>query len=522
MKKFTETDSWKQIQTYFEQIKDKKIIDFFDKNRMNDFSFDFNRIYFDFSKHRWDKKILQLFVSLSEEMNLREAIEDMFSGKIINKTEQRAVLHTALRQQNNSPVFVNGTDVIPEIKSAHQKIKNFTDSVISGRWKGVTGKQITDVVNIGIGGSDLGPKMIVNALTDYRNHLKIHYLSNIDPFQLDAILKKIDLETTLFIVVSKSFSTQETLSNAKNLQALYISRFGKQAIAKHFATVSTQVDKAAGFGIHPDNIFPMWDWVGGRFSLWSPAGISIPLAIGFEQFEKLLQGANLMDVHFRQTEFEHNLPVLAAFLTLMYNNLYSYETEAYIPYAEKLKYLPDFLQQLLMESNGKSTNLDGKKINFQTGNIIWGNTGTNAQHSFFQLLHQGTKTVPVHFIAEKYNKKTKFKENHLILLSNMIAQAEALMIGDYNEISYKDFEGNRPSTTILLDEISPESLGSLIAYFEHKTFVEAWLWQINAFDQFGVELGKRLAKKILSDLQFPNSIKAHDESTENLIKRIIS
>jgi glucose-6-phosphate isomerase len=522
MIKFTETDSWKAIQKHFKKIKNKRITDFFDDNRMDDFSFDFHQIYFDFSKHRWDKKLLDLMTDMTTEMHLQQAIDDMFSGKIINLTEQRAVLHTALRQQDETPVYVDKNNVIPLIKTANQKIKDFTDSVISGKWKGISGKSITDIVNIGIGGSDLGPKMVVNALSDYRNHLKIHYLSNIDPFSLDNILNKINLETTLFVIVSKSFSTQETLTNAKSIQQLYISRFGKKSISKHFVTVSTKIDKAREFGIHQDNIFPMWDWVGGRFSLWSPAGISIPLAIGYESFEKLLQGAFLMDKHFKQTDFNKNIPVLAAFLTIIYNNLYQFETEAYIPYAEKLKYLPDFLQQLLMESNGKSTGLDGDFVNEQTGNIIWGNVGTNAQHSFFQLLHQGTKTIPVSFIAEKMNGKTQFDKNHLILLSNMIAQSEALMTGDKNTITYKNFEGNRPSTTILFDEINPLSLGSLIAYYEHKTFVEAWLWQINAFDQFGVELGKRLAKNILNDLQHPDSIKSHDHSTLHLIKKIIT
>ena len=518
MKAF-ETISWKNLKKHFESIRNKNILSYFkDDNRLNDFAFEFANIYFDFSKHRWDKKMLRLFSDFARDMKTRQAIEDMFSGKIINLTEKRAVLHTALRQQNDEAVFVSGRNVIQDIRKSEAQIKNFTGKVISGEWKGISGKRITDVVNIGIGGSDLGPKMVVKALTNYRNHLKMHFLSNIDPFKLDALINKINLETTLFVIVSKSFSTQETLTNAKKIQEIYLDKFGKTAIAKHFVTVSTQIEKARKFGINPDNIFPMWDWVGGRYSLWSPAGISIPLAIGYEKYQLLKAGAYAMDNHFRNEKFEKNLPAIAAFLTLLYNNLYGYETEAYIPYADKLQFLPDFLQQLIMESNGKSVDLSGQAVNWQTGNIVWGNTGTNAQHSFFQLLHQGTKIIPVNFIAERQNKNTRFKENHKILLANMIAQSEALMIGDRNEITYKNFEGNRPSTTILLDEITPESLGSLLAYYEHKTFTEAWLWQINAFDQFGVELGKRLANRILEDFEQPTH--HHDSSTQTLIRKI--
>ncbi len=520
----TQTKAWQDILSYYQQIKNKSISDFFDENRLKDFSFELNNIYYDYSKHRWDKKMLNLFVDLAGEIRLKEKIDEMFDGKIINKTEQRAVLHTALRQQNEKPVKVNGKNVIEEIRQTQERIKDFTHQVLSGSWKGITGKKITDVINIGIGGSDLGPKMVVQALSDYHHHLRVHYLSNIDPFQLDELLKKIDLESSLFIIVSKSFTTQETLTNAQNIQELYIEKYGKKAIACHFATVSTQVEKAGEFGIHPENIFPMWDWVGGRFSLWSPAGISIPLAIGYDNYTRLLKGAYLMDKHFKTTDFEKNVPVIDAFLTVLYNNFYGFETETFIPYSGKLKYLPDFLQQLIMESNGKYIDMDNNRVSWQTGNIIWGNIGTNAQHSFFQLLHQGTKMIPVNFIAEKDNKNTKFKKNHQILLANMIAQAEALMNGEKNEIPYKNFEGNRPSTTILLDEINPETLGSLIAYYEHRTFVEAQIWNINAFDQFGVELGKKLAKKVLEDFTKEN-ITPHDYSTKQLvlkIKRVIN
>ncbi len=519
MKAF-ETDSWKNLKKHFETIKNNRMLSNFDHpEHLKTFTFDFNGIYFDFSKHRWDVEMLKYFVDFAEEMQTRQAIEAMFTGQLINKTEQRAVLHTALRQLDDKPVQVNGKNIIPEIRKAEERIKSFTGKVLSGQWKGISGNPVTDVVNIGIGGSDLGPKMVVKALSDYRNHLNIHFLSNIDPFELDRLLDKIDLETTLFVIVSKSFSTQETLTNARKIQGIYIKQFGKNAIAKHFVTVSTQIDKAQDFGIAPENIFPMWDWVGGRYSLWSSAGITIPLAIGFDNFQKLKAGAYALDKHFRNEDFHQNLPALAAFLTILYNNLYGFETEAYIPYADKLQYLPDFLQQLIMESNGKSVTLSNEPVAWQTGNIVWGNTGTNAQHSFFQLLHQGTKIVPVNFIAEKQNKNTRFKENHKMLLANMVAQAEALMMGDVNKTPYKHFEGNRPSTIILLDEMTPESLGTLLAYYEHKTFTEAWFWQINAFDQFGVELGKRLANRILED--FKQLTYPHDSSTTALIKRII-
>ena len=518
MKPFKLT-AWKKIQNHFENIQNKSILSYFDNsNHLNNFTFDFENIYFDFSKHRWDQKMLNLFTDFANELKTREAIEAMFSGKIFNHTEKRAVLHTALRQHGEQTVFVSEHNIIPEIRKSEDKIKNFTTKVISREWKGVSGESITDIVNIGIGGSDLGPKMVVKALTEYRNHLNIHFLSNIDPFELDRLLENINLETTLFVIVSKSFSTQETLTNARKVQEIYIEKFGKESIAKHFVTVSSQIEKAKEFGINPENIFPMWDWVGGRYSLWSPAGIAIPLAIGFEHFQQLKSGAYVMDKHFRHETFDKNLPVIAAFLTILYNNLYGFETETYIPYADKLQYLPDFLQQLIMESNGKSVSKSDQHVDWETGNIVWGNIGTNAQHSFFQLLHQGSKVVPVNFIAEKTNKNTKFADNHRILLANMIAQSEALMIGDYNEIPYKNFEGNRPSTTILLDEITPKSLGSLLAYYEHKTFTEAWLWQINAFDQFGVELGKRLANRILED--FNSLTHSHDKSTKALIKRI--
>jgi len=521
MKNMTETSNWKEIKEYAEKLKDEKIINLFDKNRLENFSFELNDIYFDFSKNKINEKILNQFVKTAEEMNLKQGILDMFEGKKINTTENRAVLHTALRAEKNKEIIVDNLNILSLINETNERIKAFTNQVISGQWKGVTGKSITDIVNIGIGGSELGPKMIVHALKDYRNHLNIHYLSNIDPVQLDELLDKINLETSLFVIVSKSFSTQETLTNAKNIQQIYIQRFGEKAISKHFATVSTKVDKAKEFGIKEENIFPMWDWVGGRFSLWSPAGISIPLAIGFDNFENLLLGARKMDIHFKETALEKNIPFLSSVISIIYNNMFNYQSETYIPYAEKLKYLPDFLQQLMMESNGKYIDKNGEKINYQTGHIIWGNTGTNAQHSFFQLLHQGTKIVPVHFIAEKRNDNTNFPEQHLMLLSNMIAQSEALMKGEKAENPFKNFEGDRPSTTILFNQITPSSLGSLIAYYEHVTFVEGYLWNINSFDQFGVELGKKMANKILQTLINKKIDSIHDDSTNILLQKLI-
>ncbi len=515
----TQTKNWNALKNHFKSIKNTAISDFFDEKRMADFTFDFNQTYFDFSKHRIDSKMLQLFADFANEMQLNKGIDKLFSGEIINHTEQRAVLHTALRQQDDKAVLVKGKNIIPEIRTANQRLEKFANEVINGTWKGITGKKITDVVNIGIGGSDLGPRMIVRGLSAYQNHLKVHYLSNIDPFDLDETLKKIDLETTLFLVISKSFSTQETLTNARAVQQIYKQKYGKDSIAKHFATVSTKVDQAEAFGIAPQNIFPMWDWVGGRFSLWSPAGISIMLAVGVDNFNKLLEGASTMDKHFKNTDFNKNIPAIAAFLTILYNNFYQFESETTIPYAEKLSLLPDFLQQLLMESNGKTIDNEQKRIDYQTGNIVWGNAGTNAQHSFFQLLHQGTKMVPVTFMAEKRNKNTEHPAHHQILMSNMIAQSEALMNGERNDNPYKNFEGNRPSTTILFDEINPNTLGALIAFYEHKTFVEGYLWNINSFDQFGVELGKKLAQKVLRELT-DNTNEKHDPSTKELINRI--
>jgi glucose-6-phosphate isomerase len=518
----TETSQWKNIQSYYNILKNKRIENLFEKDRIKDFTHELNGIYFDFSKNKIDKKLLNLFSQLAEEMQLEKGIADMFNGEKINTTENRAVLHTALRDFGNQNILVDGVNIREEILKTNKRIKNFTTKIISGEWKGISGKKITDIVNIGIGGSELGPKTVVHALKNYRNRLNIHYLSNIDPFQLDQLLNKIDLETTLFVIVSKSFTTQETLTNAKNIQSLYIKKYGKKSIAKHFATVSTQVEKAQEFGINKENIFPMWDWVGGRFSLWSPAGISIPLAIGFENYERLLKGAYEMDEHFKKEKFSKNIPFTGAIISIIYNNLFGYSSEAYIPYAEKLKYLPDFLQQLLMESNGKYIDRDGKKVNYETGNILWGNPGTNAQHSFFQLLHQGTKIIPVHFIAEKTNNKTNFPEQHQMLLSNMIAQSEALMKGETHENPYKNFEGDRPSTTILIDEINPESIGSLLAYYEHITFVEGYLWNINSFDQFGVELGKKMATNILKSLKDKKIGREHDESTKQLLQKLIN
>ncbi len=516
----TKLDAWKKIDQYAQKLKEKQLSSLITPAHLDRFAKKFHHIYFDFSKHFFDEYLHNQFISLANDMNLKNAINSMFAGEMINKTEKRAVLHTALRQQNDTPVLVSGQNIIPLIKETDKKIEKFVNTVLSGQWQGVTGKPIKNIVNIGIGGSDLGPKMVLKALDDFRTSLNSYFISNIDPFELDKLLEDIDLETTLFLVVSKSFSTQETLTNAKAVQQLYIEKFGKNSIAQHFVTVSTQVQKAMEFGIHPNNIFPMWNWVGGRYSLWSPAGISIALSVGYQHYEDLKKGAYLMDLHFKNTPLKDNIPALGAFISMMYNNFFGYETEAYLPYADKLKYFPDFLQQLIMESNGKSVSLNNEKVSWQTGNIIWGNIGTNAQHSFFQLLHQGTKKVPVTFIAEKENGTTRFPEHHFILLANMLAQSEALMKGEKNEVLYKNFEGNRPSSIILMDKITPEILGSLIAYFEHKTFVEAWLWQINAFDQFGVELGKKLAKQVLQDLINDNKKSAHDLSTQRLIEQI--
>ena len=446
-------------------------------------------------------------------MGLKSAIEAQFSGEIINQTEKRAVLHTALRSQLNNELFVDGENIVPEIKEALNKIELFTNKVVSGDWKGYTNKSITDVVNIGIGGSDLGPDMIVESLKYYKNQLNVHFVSNIDGDHVQEVIKNLNPETTLFVIVSKTFTTQETLTNATSIKKWFLQTASESDVAKHFVAVSTNLKSVSEFGIATDNIFTMWDWVGGRFSLWSTVGLSISLAVGFKNFNDLLIGAFEMDEHFKNTPFKNNAPVILSLIGIWYTNFFNAQTEAILPYTQYLSKLAPYLQQAIMESNGKSVDRNGNPVNYQTGNVIWGSTGTNSQHAFMQLLHQGTKLIPADFIGFKESLYGN-KEHHDKLMANFFAQTQALAKGKTKEevhldlktqgkmneietlLPYKVFEGNKPSTTILIEKLTPKTLGSLIAFYEHKIFVQGVIWNIFSYDQFGVELGKELAQKL--------------------------
>jgi glucose-6-phosphate isomerase len=533
----TTTQSWKKLQSHFETIKSEHLKDLFnsDAERAKDLTVKWEDFYVDFSKNRITKKTLNLLVELVNEVDLKAAISKYFKGDIINATEGRAVLHTALRASKNVEVFVDGDNVIPEIYNVKEKIKAFTAAVVNGNHKGFTGKTITDVVNIGIGGSDLGPAMVVDSLQYYKNHLNTHFVSNVDGDHHKEVIKNLNPETTLFVIVSKTFTTQETLSNANSIRAWFLESQPQAAVSKHFVAVSTNIDSVKAFGIDEENIFPMKDWVGGRFSLWSAVGLSISLALGYTNFENLLEGANKMDEHFRTADFDNNIPVISALLTVWYNNFFKAESEAIIPYTQYLNQFATYLQQGIMESNGKSINRDGNAVNYQTGTIIWGEPGTNSQHAFFQLIHQGTKLIPADFIGfveSLYGNK----DHHDKLMSNYFAQTEALMNGkteaevlsEFKGSSlsqeaikkltpFKIFEGNKPTTSILIQKLSPESLGKLIAMYEHKIFVQGIVWNVYSYDQFGVELGKQLAKSILSELNSDENSTKHDASTQSLV-----
>ena len=491
--------------------------------------------YVDFSKNRITEETVDLLVALANELHLKEAIKKYFEGDVINETEGRAVLHTALRGKITDAVFVDGVNVMPEVFEVKQKIQNFTEAVVHGKHKGFTGKHITDIVNIGIGGSDLGPAMVVDALQYYKNHLKTHFISNVDGDHYYEIIKDLNPETTLFVIVSKTFTTQETLSNANSVREWFLQSLPQEAIASHFVAVSTNLKSVKAFGISEENIFPMRDWVGGRFSLWSAVGLSISLALGYDNFEMLLDGANKMDTHFKTAPSQKNIPVLAGLLTVWYNNFFEAESEAIIPYTQYLNQFATYLQQGIMESNGKSVDRSGNKVEYQTGTVIWGEPGTNSQHAFFQLIHQGTKLIPADFIGFIESLHGN-KDHHDKLMSNYFAQTEALMNGkteaevlqelksdDMPEdvitklLPFKIFEGNKPTTSILIQKLTPESLGKLIAMYEHKIFVQGIIWNIFSYDQFGVELGKQLAKTILSELKSDEVINNHDASTKNLL-----
>jgi glucose-6-phosphate isomerase len=537
----TQTAAWQKLQAHFAQVKGLKMQDLFtaDANRAAQFHIEWQDFLLDFSKNRITAETMHLLQELATEVQLKDAIEKYFAGDLINQTEQRAVLHTALRADAGQEILVDGQDVMTEIQAVKQKIKGFCEGVIAGERKGFTGKAFTDVVNIGIGGSDLGPAMLDDALAFYKNHLKLHFVSNVDGDHVQEVIKSLNPETTLFVIVSKTFTTQETLSNAQTIRAWFLKAATQADVAKHFVAVSTNLQKVQEFGIAPENIFPMWDWVGGRFSLWSAVGLSISLAVGPNNFEQLLKGAQQMDAHFKNTPFEQNMPVIMALLSVWYNNFYGAETEALIPYTQYLQKLAPYLQQGIMESNGKSIGRDGKPVGYQTGTIIWGEPGTNSQHAFFQLIHQGTKLIPTDFIGFKQSLHQD-QDHHDKLMSNFFAQTEALLMGkteaqvqqefdkqgvnkEFAEflLPFKVFSGNKPTNTLLIEKLTPASLGALIALYEHKLFVQGIIWNIFSYDQWGVELGKQLATTILNEIE-SKQVAAHDASTSFLLNKYLN
>jgi len=538
MSLLTTSKAWTALQSHYNQSKNDSLRDAFkkDPNRFNKFSINFNEILFDYSKNRITEDTLPLLIDLANHTELGEKIKAMFAGEKINTTEHRAVLHTALRNRSNHPIYVDGQDVMPEINRVLAKMRAFCATVRSGQWKGYTGKAITDVVNIGIGGSGLGPKMVSMALTPYSSaSLKVHYVSNIDQTNIVEVLKSLSPETTLFIIASKVFNTQETMMNAESARNwLLSSAKDPMVIAKHFVAISTNAKNVAEFGIDTNNMFEFWDWVGGRYSLWSAVGLSIALYIGMDNFEELLLGAYEADLHFFNTPLEENIPVIMALLGIWYNNFFDADSHALLPYDQSMRYFADYFQQGDMESNGKTTDLQGNKVDYNTGPIIWGQPGTNGQHAFFQSIHQGSKLIPCDFLAAA-NSHYKLPGHHDILISNFLAQPEALMNGltaeevkkklppseqaDEVLVASKVFEGNKPSNSFLFNKMTPKTLGSLLAFYEHKIFVQGIIWNINSFDQMGVELGKLLAKVILAELKNNEFITSHDSSTNALINR---
>ncbi|WP_111307765.1 glucose-6-phosphate isomerase [Confluentibacter sediminis] len=524
----TSTKSWKQLEEHYKTMQNVHMKDLFSQNnhRADNFTIKWDDFYVDYSKNRITEETIKYLLQLADEVKLKDAIKSQFSGDIINQTEGRAVLHTALRAPKNADFKVDGINVMPEIYQVKQKIETFTNEVVNGDRKGFSGKAFTDVVNIGIGGSDLGPAMVVESLQYYKNHLTTHFVSNVDGDHVNEVIKKLNPETTLFVIVSKTFTTQETLSNANTIKNWFLKSANETAIAKHFVAVSTNIKNVKAFGIDENNIFPMWDWVGGRFSLWSAVGLTISLAIGFKNFDSLLLGAHKMDEHFKNEDFKTNIPVVLALISVWYNNFFNAESEAIIPYSQYLSQFATYLQQGIMESNGKSVDRNGKPVNYQTGTIIWGEPGTNSQHAFFQLIHQGTKLIPADFIG--FVKSLHGNQDHQDkLISNFLAQTEALLNGKTEAevkaegassdlLPFKIFEGNKPTNTIFINKLSPESLGKLITMYEHKIFVQGIIWNIFSYDQFGVELGKQLATKILQELN-NTATNEHDSSTQNLL-----
>jgi glucose-6-phosphate isomerase len=534
----TSTEAWKLLAEHFRQVKDLHMKDLFasDPHRFEKYSVRFNDIFVDFSKNRITEETLRLLLRLADEAALKEAIEKMFTGDCINETENRPVLHVALRNRGNAPVHADGTDVMPQVNAVLRKMEGFSKKIITGKWKGYTGKKITDIVNIGIGGSDLGPVMVTECLRPIAKGPTVHFISNVDGTQITETLNRLRPDRTLFIIASKTFTTQETMTNAFTAREWFLNLArDPRHISNHFVAISTDAEKVRAFGIDRENMFVFWDWVGGRYSLWSAIGLSIACRIGFDNFTELLQGAYEMDCHFRNTPFPENIPVILALLGIWYNNFFGAQTEAILPYDQYMHRFPAYFQQGNMESNGKSVDRSGNRVTYQTGPIVWGEPGTNGQHAFYQLIHQGTKLVPADFLAPVVSHNP-VGDHHTILLSNFFAQTEALMRGKTQEEAIEDlkregrsdeetarllphrvFEGNRPANSILFRKLTPRVLGSLIAMYEHKIFVQGVIWNIFSFDQWGVELGKQLAGRIQPELKDEKPVTSHDSSTNGLI-----
>jgi glucose-6-phosphate isomerase len=537
----TTTEAWKKLQEHYEVMKTKHMKDLFaaDPKRAKKFSLQFEDIFLDYSKNIITEETLKYLLQLAEETHLKDAIEKMYEGEKVNKREDRAVLHVALRNRSNHPVYTDGMNVMPEVNEVLDQMERFSNQVISGEWKGYSGKSIKYIVNIGIGGSDLGPYMVTEALTPYKKeHITVFYVSNVDGTHIAETLKKIDPETTLFMIASKTFTTQETMTNAETAKSWFLkSAKDPEYIKKHFVAISTNLEAVKKFGIAPENMFKFWDWVGGRYSLWSSIGLSIACSLGFDNYTKLLEGAHAMDVHFREKPSGENIPVILALLGIWYNNYFGAASEAILPYDQYMHRFPAYFQQGNMESNGKYVARDGEEVTYETGPIIWGEPGTNGQHAFYQLIHQGTKMIPCDFLAPA-KSHNPLGDHHDKLLSNFFAQTEALMYGKTYEEAltelknssmseeeivelapYKVFKGNKPTNSILFKQLTPYTLGALIAMYEHKIFVQGVIWNIYSFDQWGVELGKQLANKILPELQLEGEINSHDSSTNQLINK---
>ena len=532
------TPVWTQLEQHYQAIRSVNMRDLFaqDPDRFTRFSLRLDDILFDFSKNRITADTLKLLLDLANQANLREKIEAMFTGKKINTTEDRAVLHVALRNRSNTPILVDGKDFMPDVNRVLVKMRDFSERVRSGAWKGYTGKAITDIVNIGIGGSDLGPKMVTLALAHYTNrNLHSHFVSNVDGTDIAEAVRTLNPETTLFLIASKTFTTQETMTNALSARKWFLDTAKDEAaITKHFVAISTNTEKVKQFGIDPQNMFEFWDWVGGRYSLWSAIGLSIILAIGMDNFEALLGGAHKVDQHFRTAPFDQNIPVIMGLLGIWYNNFFGAQTQAILPYDQYLSRFPAYFQQGDMESNGKSVTSSGQKIDYSTGPVIWGEPGTNGQHAFYQLIHQGTKLIPCDFLASAQTFNP-LGSHHEILIANFLAQSEALMKGKTPDearaeliaagnsqpsdmlVAAKTFAGNKPSNSFLYKSLTPETLGALIALYEHKIFTQGIIWDINSFDQWGVELGKQLAKVIEPELKGNTPVSSHDASTNGLM-----